>query len=667
MLQARVDGVLRADRAKRSRSEAVWTCKATRAGGTALRLDIHRPWRCTVPQRKKLVFLLIALACIATLLLALAPSDQDRAPFAKAMADDSAPWFAHEQDLSTLGADLRAASVSAIGISDRYALVTRTDDSRYYVNVPNGHETLASLLAPYLGAQGLKVFALENVQPPRNPVASMFAKMSGQAAYQVMMLLLLIGAAVMMMTPFLDKNSSFRVQKAPTTRFDEVLGVAEAKAALADICSYLKAPRTFTSLGAKPPRGVLLEGPPGTGKTLLARALAGECGANFIALSGSDFSDKFLGVGVARVRKLFRKARELAPCVVFIDEIDGIGQRSSNSSNAADTENNRIIDALLVELDGFQANDGVIVVGATNHAEAVDPALTRDGRFDRNVYLSLPNLEEREQLFRLYGGNVALATPEPAARDLLFRSLSRMAVGLSPASIATVVNAAAVLAVQDGSAAVSLAHFQQALEQKRMGAPVEAMSRAMCAEERRRIAAHESGHALVARLTECGTVEKVTIIPRGRALGVTLVTQDSEQFLHTRSQMLARIEMMLGGRAAELLVLGEASSGASDDLKRASELAYKMVSELGLGTTLGAFSYAALTPDTIPTGLHDQLLREARDVVEAAADRCMVRLVEHREALQIVIDALLDEETVPGSKVDEALGIVPGKRLELAA
>ncbi|HVO86932.1 MAG TPA: AAA family ATPase [Casimicrobiaceae bacterium] len=620
-----------------------------------------------MPLRKKVLVLLIGVLAIAVVLLAVAPSDQDRSPFAKAMAEDAAAWFAHEQDLSTLGADLRNAAVSAVGVTDRYVLVTRTDDTHYYVNVPAGHETLAALLAPYLGHDGLKVFALENVQPPRNPVAAAFAKVSGQAAYQVLVLLLLLGAAAMMMTPFLDKNGSFRVQKKPSTRFDEVLGVAEAKAALADICSYLRSPKAFTSLGAKPPRGVLLEGPPGTGKTLLARALAGECGASFIALSGSDFSDKFLGVGVARVRKLFRKARELAPCVLFIDEIDGIGQRASASSSAADTENNRIIDALLVELDGFQPNDGVIVVGATNHSEAVDPALLRDGRFDRTVYLSLPNLEEREALFRLYGSGVALAAPEPASHDQLFRSLSRMAVGLSPASIANVVNAAAVLAVQDGATAVTLDHFQRALEQKRIGAPVEAMSRAMSAEERRRIAVHESGHALIARLTSCGVVEKVTIIPRGRALGVTLVTQDEDQFLHTRSEMLARIEMMLGGRAAELLVLGEASSGASDDLKRASELAYKMVSELGLGTTLGAFSYAALNPHTIPTGLHDQLLREARDVLESAAERCDAHLTEHRAALDRVVNALLDQETIPGQLVEDALGLEPKQRLELAA
>jgi cell division protease FtsH len=592
------------------------------------------------------------------LLFAVAPGNQDRSPLAKTMAEESAAWFDREEDLSTLGADLRANRVAAIGVAERYALVSRTDDTRYYVNVPTGHEALATLLAQHLGTDGLKVFALEGVQPPRNPVAAVFAKVSGQAAYQVLVLLLLCGAAAMTLTPFLDRNSSFKVQKAPSTRFGEVLGVSEAKAALSDICSYLTSPKQFTALGAKPPRGVLLEGPPGTGKTLLARALAGECGANFIALAGSDFSDKFLGVGVARVRRLFRKARELAPCVIFIDEIDGIGQRAANASSAADTENNRIIDAMLVELDGFKPNDGVIVVGATNHAENVDPALTRDGRFDRTVYLSLPSLEERDQLFRMYAQGVALDVPEePAARDQLFRALGRMSVGLSPASIAGVVNAAAVLAVQDGAQAVTLAHFQTALEQKRMGAPVEAMSKAMRAEERRRIAVHESGHAVIAKLTDCGVVEKVTIMPRGRALGVTLVTQDEEQFLHTRSEMIARIEMLLGGRAAELLVLGEASSGASDDLKRASELAYKMVSEFGLGKTLGAFSYAALSSDAIPAGLHDQLLTEARDLLEAAAQRCDANLTAHRAGLDALIAALLEQETVPGSLVDQCLGL----------
>ena len=618
--------------------------------------------------RKKLILLVVAIASIAVLALALAPGQQDRSPLAKTMTEDSAAWFEHEQDLSTLGADLRAGRVEAIGVTERFALVSLNDATRYYVNVPVGQETLATLLAQHLGHDGLKVFAIEGVQPPRNPVAAVFAKVSGQAAYQVLLLLLLCGAAAMTLTPMMDRNNSFKVQRAPKTRFDEVLGVSEAKAALADICSYLKSPKAFTALGAKPPRGVLLEGPPGTGKTLLARALAGECGANFIALSGSDFSDKFLGVGVSRVRRLFRKARELAPCVLFIDEIDGIGQRAPNAASAAETENNRIIDALLVELDGFKPNDGVIVVGATNHAENVDPALTRDGRFDRCVYLSLPNIEEREQLFRLYADGVTLDVPEPAARDQLYRALARMAVGLSPASIAGVVNAAAVLAVQDGATAVTLTHFQTALEQKRMGAPVEAMSKSMRAEERRRIAVHEAGHAVIAKLTDCGVVEKVTIMPRGKALGVTLVTQDDEHFLHTRSEMVARIEMLLGGRAAELLVLGEASSGASDDLKRASELAYKMVSEFGLGTTLGAFSYAALSSATIPVGLHDQLLGEARDLLEAAAKRCDANLVANRRGLDALVDALLEQETVPGETVDACLGVsVHDKPLELAA
>jgi cell division protease FtsH len=215
-----------------------------------------------VSLRKKLLILLVVLASAVLLTLALAPGNQDRSPLAKSMTEDSAPWFDQEQDLSTLGGDLRAGRVSAIGVGERYAIVSRTDDTRYYVNIPTGHEALATLLAQHLGAEGLRVFAIEGVQPPRNPVATAFAKISGQAAYQVLVLLLLCGAAAMTLTPFFDRHSSFKVQKAPATRFGEVLGVAEAKTALADICSYLTSPKAFTSLGAKPPRGVLLEGPP---------------------------------------------------------------------------------------------------------------------------------------------------------------------------------------------------------------------------------------------------------------------------------------------------------------------------------------------------------------------------------------------------------------------
>jgi cell division protease FtsH len=638
------------------------------AGPHPVRITIL-PRRIAVSLRKKLILIFVLVASAVVLLLALAPGNQDRSPLARTMAEESAAWFDHEEDLSTLGGDLRAGRVAAIGVAERYALVSRSDDTRYYVNVPTGHEALATLLASHLGNDGLKVFAIEGVQPPRNPVAAMFAKVSGQAAYQVFVLLLLCGAAAMTLTPFLDRNNSFKVQRKPPTRFAEVLGVAEAKAALADICSYLKSPKQFTALGAKPPRGVLLEGPPGTGKTLLARALAGECGANFIALSGATSrTSSSAWASPACAACSARRASSPRACCS--------STRSTASASAPRTPRARRTPRTTASSTrcwssstGSRPNDGVIVVGATNHAENVDPALTRDGRFDRSVYLSLPSLEEREQLFRLYAQGVSLDVPEEAAaRDQLFRALGRMAVGLSPASIAGVVNAAAVLAVQDGAKAVTLAHFQTALEQKRMGAPVEAMSKAMRAEERRRIAVHEAGHAVIAKITDCGVVEKVTIMPRGRALGVTLVTQDEEQFLHTRSEMLARIEMLLGGRAAELLVLGEASSGASDDLKRASELAYKMVSEFGLGKTLGAFSYAALTADTIPSGLHDELLGEARDLLEAAAARCEANLTAQRNGLDALVDALLDQETVPGSLVDECLALSPkDKPLELAA
>ncbi|MEP7209185.1 MAG: AAA family ATPase, partial [Casimicrobiaceae bacterium] len=432
----------------------------------------------------------------------------------------------------------------------------------------------------------------------------------------------------------------------PTLRFDDVIGVREAKRELADLATALVDRSAYDKLGAKPPRGVLLSGPPGTGKTLLAKALAGETGANFIAIDGSAFTDKFVGMGVHRVRSLFRTARKHAPCVVFIDEIDGVGRRSSGDE-AVSQENNRIINALLTELDGFSSNDSVVVLAATNHPENVDAALLREGRFDRKCNLTLPPLKDRGQLFELYSKGVA------ATDDVDFDVIARRTSGMAPAAIASVVNTAARLAARQHALGVSHAHFLEAISLQQLGSP--SPETKMGVRERERTAYHEAGHAIIGRIVAAGVVEKVTILPHSNALGVTVLTPEEDRFLHTERELEARIEMMLGGRAAELVIYGVASTGASNDLERASQIAYRMIAEYGFSTKHGPFSLAGLT-ETLP-GATNEAVAEARELLKQLEARCLTRLHAHRPVLEALAAALLADETVEGDALERILAL----------
>ncbi|MGE5524869.1 MAG: AAA family ATPase [Rhodospirillaceae bacterium] len=563
-----------------------------------------------------------------------------------AMEAQSALFFATERDMTTLAQDARSGAAQSIGLSPDYALVQRKDGSRYYVATGTQRPLVAELLKDRLADAQPAVFAIDDVQPPAGPLGVVGRALRNPAWLSLLAPLLLI-YLIWMMGP-MRTGGGFRRAQRPDTRFGDVVGVDEAKEALSDIVAFLKNPRRFSELGAKPPKGIILEGHYGAGKTLLARAVAGEAGVPFIALAGGDFSDMFLGVGVRRVKKLFALARQQAPCVVFIDEIDGLGKRSGSAS-AAETENNRIINTLLVELDGFAPTSGIVVIGATNNVRNLDPALIRAGRFDRTCHLGLPSVDEREQLFALYAGRVRT----DGSAD--FRQLARLSTGLSPASIANAVNAAALLAAKEGAAAVTHQHFHRVLEQELMGGPAGEGQAAMNRTERNRIAVHEAGHALIARLLNVGIVEKVSILKRGRALGVTLVTDDQDVILQSEGQWRARMAMLLGGRGAEMLVLDSLSTGASNDLERVSNMAYRMVTEFGFSKTLGPFSYAGLPERERRVNDHPEAIAEARQIVKDVEEQCAVLLEANRAALEQLTKALLEHETVSGSVVDECL------------
>ena len=572
--------------------------------------------------------------------------ERGRDPQVVAMERDSAQFFAIERGITVLAQDVRSGAAQSIGLAVDYALVHLNDGTRYYVRIDRQRALLAPVLKDGVAGAGPAVFSLGEVHPPSPPLTVFARRLDNPNVVSLFGTVLILGLLIFMMNPM--RSGLFKTARRPDTRFADVIGIDEAKEALQDIVAYLKDPQKFSELGAAPPKGVVLEGHAGAGKTLLARAVAGEAGVPFIALAGSDFSDMFLGVGVRRVKKLFALARRTAPCVVFIDEIDGLGRRSGASS-AAETENNRIINALLVELDGFTANSGIVVLGATNNIRNLDPALIRPGRFDRTCTVGLPNVEEREALFALYAGRLRT----DGKTD--FRPLARLATGLSPASIANAVNAAALLAAKEAAAAVTQLHFQRVLEQQLMGGPAAVGQSMMNPPERHRIAVHEAGHAIVAKLLDVGIVEKVSILKRGHALGVTLVTDDEDVILQSEAQWRARMLMLLAGRSAEALGLGSISTGAANDLERVSSMAYRMVTEFGFSKRIGPFSYAGLPERERRLTDYPEVIAEARDIVKDLERECDALLSAHRMALDRLTAELLEHETVSGEVVEACL------------
>jgi cell division protease FtsH len=607
-------------------------------------LDSLRKYRKTL---KRASLALAFAASFALIWFTVNAPEPGKDPQATAMQEQADSFFIVERGVTSLAEDLRSGAAKTVGLSQNYALVALKDGGKYYVRIENQRSLVPEVLKANLtGASGAPaLFSLDEVQPPSSPLAA-FARKLNNPVWLSLLGPALILVMMFMMSPV--RFGQFRTAVKSDTRFRDVIGVEEAKEAMQDIVAYLRNPGKFSELGAKPPKGVVLEGHFGAGKTLLARAVAGEAGVPFIPLSGSDFSDMFLGVGVRRVKKLFALARKQAPCVIFIDEIDGLGKRSGASS-AAETENNRIINSLLVELDGFAANSGIVVLGATNNVRNLDPALIRPGRFDRTCTISLPSIDERASLFSLYAEKLR------TDGNIDFRQLARISTGLSPASIAGIANAAALLAAKEDAPAVTQQHFYRALEQQLMGGPVALGQAAMNPDERNRIAVHEAGHALVAKLLNTGIVEKVSILKRGHALGVTLVTTNEDITLQSEAQVRARMSMLLGGRCAEQLILGSISTGAANDLERVSTMAYRMVAEFGFSKNIGPFSYAGLPDKERRLADYPETISEARDIAKDLERETAALLAAHRVALERLTAELLEHETVSGDVVDACL------------
>ena len=444
-------------------------------------------------------------------------------------------------------------------------------------------------------------------------------------------------------------------QSKPVT-FNDVAGAEEEKGELQEIVEFLRDPERFTALGARIPKGVLLVGPPGTGKTLIAKAVAGEAGVHFLSISGSDFVELYVGVGASRVRDLFEQAKKEAPAIVFIDEIDAVGRRRGAGLGGGHDEREQTLNQLLVEMDGFGSNEGVIVLAATNRQDILDPALLRPGRFDRQIYVGLPDIRGREAILKVH------AKTKPLAEDVSLAQIAQATAGFTGADLANLLNEAALLAARQHSQFITAAHLHEAM--LKVIAGPEKKSRVVTDHARRLTVYHEAGHAVVIhQLPTQDPVHQITIVPRGPAGGMTISLPTEDKAYLSKKELEERIAVCLGGRVAEELVLQDVSTGASSDIQKASEIARAMVTKYGMSEKLGAIAYGSESDEiflgrsmaqarTYSEEVAAQIDQEVKDIVDRAHARCRDILTQHRHQLDITARYLLDHETMDAQTFD---------------
>ena len=545
---------------------------------------------------------------------------------------------------SDLLRDLDRGAVSEVVVSGDMLDFKSTTGQRFRTVAPANYVTTNAAFVPDLARRNIRIDVRSAAEP---------------AAYSYGALLLGLGfIAVMGLTlyrvttgriPALESKSREADPAASTVTFADVAGVDEAKEEVKEIVDFLREPERFSAIGGRIPKGVLLVGPPGTGKTLLAKSIAGEAKVPFLFASGSDFVEMYAGVGASRIRKLFRDARRHPSCIVFIDELDAVG-RSRGGTSLSHEEREQTLNQLLVEMDGFAPNESIVVVAATNRPDILDPALLRPGRFDRQVTVGAPDVKGREQILRIHGRKVAL---DPGV-DL--RQIARGTPGFSGADLASLMNEAALFAVKSGRATVTDADLDEARDKVLMG--VERRSLAMTDHERITCAYHESGHAVVAALLpHADPLHKVTIIPRGRALGVTMQLPEGDRHTHSREFLEAQLAILMGGRVAEELFLRQMTSGAGNDIERATEIARRMVCEFGM-SSLGPLAYR--TPgnpwDTdrgvgISEATAQRVDEEVRELVMRGYETARQLVAKHRGAVRAMAEELLLVESLDAEAI----------------
>jgi len=549
---------------------------------------------------------------------------------------------------STFLGDVQADRVKVLLVDADTFTYLRRDGVQFETLAPQGYIASTPAFVPGLVARGVR-FDVERVAAPTSGSTLLALMLLGSGLLVLFVLRHQISGRV----PTFEKLTAIDPEGVTVT-FSDVAGVDEAKDEVREIVDFLKQPGRFASIGGRIPRGILLVGPPGTGKTLLARSMAGEAGVPFISASGSDFVEMYAGVGAARVRKLFREARRHPSCIIFIDELDAVG-RNRGGHSLGHEEREQTLNQLLVEMDGFSRSDSIVVVAATNRADILDSALLRPGRFDRQVTVGNPDLKGREQILRVHARAVAL---EP---DVDLRSIARGTPGFSGADLANLVNEAALLAARAGRSTVVNRDLDAARDKVLMG--VERKSVVMSEHERVTCAYHEAGHAVVAALLpDADPLHKVTIIPRGRALGVTMQLPEADRHNHSKPFIEAQIAILMAGRVAEELCLGQMTSGASNDIERATELAAKMVCELGM-SSLGPIHFrrpaGGSEPDGRATGFSEDTARRVDDEIRALVMRgCETarQIVERdRGAVRALAQELLDVESVDADRLKQIL------------
>ena len=452
-------------------------------------------------------------------------------------------------------------------------------------------------------------------------------------------------------------------EKQGRVTFEDVAGIEEAKTELGEVVEFLKDPQKFQRLGGKIPKGVLLVGPPGTGKTLLARAIAGEANVPFFTISGSDFVEMFVGVGASRVRDMFEQGKKNAPCIIFIDEIDAVGRHRGAGLGGGNDEREQTLNQLLVEMDGFESNEGVILIAATNRPDVLDTALLRPGRFDRQVVVPNPDVNGRERILRVHMRKV------PLAADVDPKTIARGTPGFSGADLANLVNEGALLAARRGKRVVAMSEFEDAKDKVMMGA--ERRSLVMSDDEKKMTAYHEAGHALCAMLEpECDPVHKATIIPRGRALGLVMSLPEGDRYSKSKSKLLSELTMAMGGRAAEEIIFGadKVSNGAAGDIKMATDQSRRMITEWGMSDKLGMIAYgdngqelflghSVTQHKNVSEVTAREIDSEIKSIIDAAYSKARGMLSDHITALHAIARALLEFETLTG---DEIRGVLRG-------
>ena len=445
-----------------------------------------------------------------------------------------------------------------------------------------------------------------------------------------------------------------RIEKDVKVRFKDIAGCDEEKEEVAEVIDYLRSPKKFTDMGAHIPKGVLMVGPPGTGKTLLAKAVAGEANVPFFSISGSDFVEMFVGTGASRVRDMFKDAQKAAPCIIFIDEIDAVGRQRGAGMGGGNDEREQTLNQMLVEMDGMNDNGGIVVIAATNRPDVLDPALLRSGRFDRRITVTLPDIKGREEILKVHARNKKLAS------DVSLHNLAQRTPGFSGADLANVLNEGAILAVRNKEAKVTMEDLDEAIDRVMMGPAKK--SKKYNEMDKRLVSYHEAGHAVIGlKLEDAEKVQKVTIIPRGEAGGYNLMTPKEEKYFHRKSELLAQITGLLGGRTAEDLVFGEVSAGAINDIEQLTKLAKNMVRVYGM-SSLGPIQYADPQGNVFlgrdytqggsySEGVAGEIDKEVRKIVNQCEQKCRQILTENRDLLDLIAENLYEHETLTNEEI----------------